>query len=177
MTSSEERRSLAWLRGVMDRYEGPLVRYAWRITHDLERARDVVQDTFLRLWDSGRGEQQDHLPEWLFTVCRNRAIDVRRKERRMTLTDQDPHAHLPDGVAGPADTVETSETAGKAIEALGELPSRQQEVLMLKFQNGFSYREIAGITGLSTSNVGYLIHEGIAKLRRKFKTLGLLDRA
>jgi RNA polymerase sigma-70 factor (ECF subfamily) len=48
-------------------------------------------------------------------------------------------------------------------------------VIRLKFQNGFSYKQIAGITGLSVSNVGFLIHTGIQALRKRFRADGLLD--
>jgi RNA polymerase sigma-70 factor (ECF subfamily) len=175
MDSTEHNEDLDWLRGVMAEHERPLVRYACRITHDLERARDVVQETFLRLWRSGRASKGNHLPEWLFTVCRNRAIDVRRKERRMTLTNEQPQAS--DDRPTPAESAENSDTAGAAMRAVADLPAKEQEVLVLKFQNGFTYRQIAGITGLSVSHVGVLIHQGITKLRKQFKTLGLMDRA
>ena len=68
---------------MVERYEGQLVRYAARITGDVERGRDVVQDAFLRLWREDRAKVDGHLAEWLYTVCRNRALDVQRKERRM----------------------------------------------------------------------------------------------
>src|SRR3979409_1651602 len=59
-----------------------------------EAARDVVQETFLRLCVQDRAEIESRLAEWLFTVCRNRALDVLRKERRMTrLSDEQVHRH------------------------------------------------------------------------------------
>ncbi len=67
----------------MERFERPLVAYAARITGDVESGRDVVQDAFLRLCHEGPGVR-DHLAQWLYTVCRNRALDIRRKEHRMT---------------------------------------------------------------------------------------------
>ena len=51
------------------------------------------------------------------------------------------------------------------LELLETLPQSQQEVIRLKFQNGFSYQEICRIRGQSISNVGYLIHAGIKTLR------------
>src|SRR5436189_2042695 len=76
-----------WIRQAVDRFEGPLTLYAARLLGgDVERARDVVQDTFLRLWESDRASVDGHLAQWLYRVCRNRALDVRRKERRMTTT-------------------------------------------------------------------------------------------
>ena len=67
---------------LLRRFELPLVQYAARIIGDRDRARDVVQETFVQLQRSKR-EQLDHAPaKWLFTVCRNRALNVCRKERR-----------------------------------------------------------------------------------------------
>ena len=73
-----------WIRSVMDRHEGPLLRYTARILGgDLERGRDVVQDAFLKLWKSDRFGVDDNVAQWLFAVCRNGAVDVLRKEKRM----------------------------------------------------------------------------------------------
>ena len=166
--------SAQWLRRVMERHEGPLLRYAVRILGDAERARDVVQDTFLRLLTGGRDRGGDHLTEWLFTVCRNRALDVCRKERRMAPLSEQAQQAQPAAEASPDATAELREQAGRVTEALGTLPTNQQEVLRLKFQNGFSYKQIAGITGLSVSNVGFLIHTGIQALRRQFRAAGLI---
>ena len=71
------------VKALLHRLQGPLIRYALQITGDLERARDVVQDTFLQLCSENRASLNGHLEPWLFTVCRNRALDVRRKEGRM----------------------------------------------------------------------------------------------
>ncbi|MCK4624529.1 MAG: sigma-70 family RNA polymerase sigma factor [Phycisphaerae bacterium] len=164
-----------WMRRVMERYEGPLLRYAARtLGGDLELGRDVVQETFLRLWRSDRAGLEDHLPEWLFKVCRNRALDVRRKERRMTRLSEQTEQTRPSPALSPAAVALKREAAGRAAEALTTLPVNQQEVLRLKFQNGFTYRQIAGITGHSVTNVGFLIHTGIRSIRKQFKTLGLI---
>src|SRR6185503_15488629 len=79
-----------WLRLAVERFESPLTRYATSLTGDVERARDVVQDTFARLCGQQPKQLNGRLAEWLFTVCRHRALDVRRKEDRMiALTDHD----------------------------------------------------------------------------------------
>ena len=54
------------------------------------------------------------------------------------------------------------------LKMIGHLPPNQQEVVRLKFQNGFSYREISRITALSVGNVGFLIHTAVARLRTEF---------
>ena len=70
-----------WVLSAVGRYETPLIQYAGRLLGDSERARDVVQDTFLKLCQQERASLSDRLAEWLYTVCRNRALDVMRKER------------------------------------------------------------------------------------------------
>ncbi|MHC4563295.1 MAG: RNA polymerase sigma factor, partial [Planctomycetota bacterium] len=143
------------IRAILDEYERPLLRYAQRITLDLERARDVVQETFLTLV-SKPPDEGNHMAQWLFTVCRNRALDVVRKEQRMKpLTDDHARSQASPEPA-PHEAAEGAEAAGHVSAAMADLPANQQDVLRLKFQSGFSYRQIAAITGLSVSNVGFL---------------------
>ncbi len=156
-----------WVRAAVDRYEGPLTLYATRLLGDAEGARDVVQDAFLRLCSQERDKVAPHLAEWLFTVCRNRALDVLRKEGRMARLSED-HLHaVASPEAGPAERLEHSDDAATAVALLEALPNNQREVLRLKFQNGFSYREISRITGHSVANVGYLMHAGMKTLRTR----------
>lgn len=70
--------------------------------------------------------------------------------------------------ARPGRTLEAAETHAALLELIGHLPTNQQEVVRLKFQNGFSYKEISRITALSVGNVGFLIHTAVAHLRREF---------
>jgi len=160
-----------WVRAAVARYEGPLTLYAARLLGDPESARDVVQETFLRLCAQDRSALESRLAEWLFTVCRNRALDVLRKESRMTrLSDEQVHHCLsPD--PGPPDVAERRESAARVLDLLEGLPASQREAIRLKFQNGFSYREISRISGHSVTNVGYLIHIGLKTIRAQIQLL------
>ena len=163
-----------WMQAVMDRHEGPLLRYAARILGDLERGRDVVQETFLKLWTSEQFGVDDNAGQWLFAVCRNRALDVLRKEKRMVgLSDEIKRTRAAAG-DGPPAIAEQDESAARVNHAVAQLPENQQEVLRLKFQNGFTYKQIARITGLSVSGVGFQIHTAMQTLRKKFKLAGLV---
>lgn len=156
-----------WLRSIVARYEEPLVRYAARITHDHERARDVVQDTFLRLCREDRQSLDGHLAQWLFQVCRHRALDVQRKEHRMRATHMETLDACADGSPDHVEAAEHGETHQAVLCVLAGLPENQQEVVRLKFQNGLSYREISEVTGLSVSNVGYLLHVALKTVRER----------
>jgi len=164
-----------WVEAALERYEGPLLRYAARMLGDLESAQDVVQDTFLRLCKANRSRMEDHLAQWLFTVCRNRALDILRKEQRMTPATAAQVAAQATPPASPAASAQREEVHGHVVEALGALPEKHQEVIRLKFQERLSYREISEITGNSVSNVGYLIHTGLKRIRAELDAVGRLE--
>ncbi len=166
MTPSKKAQHINWMRAVIAQHQTPLIRYARQLVGDLDTARDVVQETFLRLWKADREQVEDHVAQWLFTVCRNRALDVRRKEGRMqSLPSHTSQTMSDERVATPSEVVEKRQSLAQVLKALDALPQRQQEVLRLKFQQGLSYRQISKITGLSVSNVGYQIHAGVKALR------------
>jgi RNA polymerase sigma-70 factor (ECF subfamily) len=155
-----------WVRAAVAQYEGPLIRYALRFSGDFETARDIVQDTFLKLCRADRPEVEAHLAQWLYTVARNRALDVCRKEGRMNHVHTEVAEMASDRVA-PTAALERGEALGRVLAQLATLPPRQQEVIRLKFQEGLSYKEIAGITQLTANHVGVIIHEGIKTLRAR----------
>jgi len=157
-----------WIRDALDRYEGPLLLYARRLTGDAERARDVVQDTFLKLCHQRRAAVQPRLAEWLYTVCRNAAIDVRRKERVMKVVHSEEQAAA-GAEANPESAAAGKEQRRRLLVLLSHLPDKQQEVLRLKFQGGLSYKEISRVTGESVGNVGMLLHVGLKGLRARLQ--------
>ena len=153
---------------ILKRFERPLLQYATRILGDRDRARDVVQETFVKLQQENRSEV-DHAPaKWLFTVCRNGALNICRKERRMTYLDQELLETRASDQPAPFERLEAREATGFLLKILGTLPPRQQEVLQLKFQNDLSYQEISEITQLSVSNVGVMIHNALKTLRQRY---------
>lgn len=156
-----------WVRGTLLRYEGDLTRYARRIVGDDETARDVVQETFLRLCRETEPNLDGHLVEWLYTVCRNKALDVRRKEQRMTTIAEEFLIERLATEPTPFDLTEQRDAAGHILSLLDRLPALQQEAIRLKFQSGLTYREIARVMEQSVSHVGVLIHTGLKTLRER----------
>lgn len=156
------------LERIFAEQRAPLTRYAARLLGDADRARDVVQDAFVKLLAQPRGAVDDHMVEWLFTVCRNGALDILRKEQRMRRFAEGELERAPAADTRPGRTLEAAETHASVLKLIDRLPPNQQEVVRLKFQNGFSYKEIARITELSVGNVGFLIHTAVARLRTEF---------
>jgi RNA polymerase sigma factor (sigma-70 family) len=155
------------IRSAIDLYQGPLIAFANRITGDLESARDVVQDTFLRLCQEDLDRIADHLAAWLFCVCRNRALDVRKKEGPLEPLGDGHRGRLEQLRDDPHRLLETSDRTRLVLAAVAELPLAQQEVLRLRFQQELSYREISAVTSLTIGNVGFLIHTGIRRVRQR----------
>jgi RNA polymerase sigma factor (sigma-70 family) len=166
--TSDRHETNAFVQQAVERHQAPLLRYACRfLGGDVERARDVVQDTFVRLLAQPPSEVDGHVAEWLYTVCRNRALDVLRKEGRMRPFGEGQMERLTQPARPPARGLEEAETREAVLGLIDRLPANQQEVIRLKFQGGLSYKEISGITSLSVSNVGFLIHTAVARLRRE----------
>jgi RNA polymerase sigma-70 factor (ECF subfamily) len=159
------------LPALLDRYERPLVRYSLSILGDLEAARDVVQETFIRLCRSeltnapaaDGSDEGRHVEAWLFTVTRNLSIDHQRKQSRIIYMPQTDDRTTDE--PGPGAALEARETGDNLFALLDQLSANQREVIRLKFQNDLSYKEIADITQLSVTNVGFLLHTGLKKLR------------
>jgi RNA polymerase sigma factor (sigma-70 family) len=152
---------------LLRRFEVPLLQYATRITGNNERARDVVQETFIKFQRNG-AVAPEKTPTWLFTVCRNGALNVCRKEKRMMYLDEEIIESRRDEQPMPFERIEQREATGFLMKILATLPARQQEVLQLKFQNDLSYQEIAEITKTTANSVGVLIHTALKTLRQRY---------
>ena len=159
-----KQREILIMEAVND-FESPLIGYATTILHDPDLAREVVQDTFLRLCQQDLAKVTDHLKSWLFTVCRNRALDVLRKDKRSEPLEELRWKKVAGPGLQPDEVAEHLEQAARLASYLDRLTDRQRECILLKFQHDLSYQEIHRITGLTISNVGFLIHTGIKRLR------------
>ncbi|WP_320046805.1 sigma-70 family RNA polymerase sigma factor [uncultured Ilyobacter sp.] len=156
-----------WLRAALEQYERPLLAYAARLVNSTDLARDVVQDTFIRLCAADRRQVGDHLGPWLFRVCRNRALDLRRKEKRMRRLNDPATAAGAGYQPPPGVALESRESTTQALQLVAALPERQQEAVRLRFQGGLSYKEIAEVLGISVTNVGVTLHTAIKTIREQ----------
>lgn len=157
-----------WVRSAVARYERPLTQYSAHVLGgDVERARDLVQEAFLRLCDQDRAAVESHLAEWLYTVCRNLAIDAKRKDRRMRHISEEQEATFAADLESPTDAAERVDAYGRVVDAMRVLPDRQQEIVRLKFQHGLSYKEIGEVMNLTATNVGFILHTAIKSLRER----------
>ena len=164
------------LRSAMSDFEIPLTKYAVSILGDLEQARDVVQDTFLKLYKQDPEKVRKKVKSWLFTVCRNHCYDLIKRNRRTSNLEEDEISYITSNDDNPFQVIsflegreEINEKINILYSLIEELPSRQREVMRLKFQANLSYKEIAETIGISSSNVGFVMHSALKKLREDMK--------
>jgi RNA polymerase sigma factor (sigma-70 family) len=158
-----------WLQAALNRYEKPLLQYAARITGDADAARDVVQHTFLRLCETERASIDGHLAAWLFTVTRNRALNLSKQEDRMRFFKEDEADAFQSMQPTPGEVVARSEMEQLIRATLDTLPSNQQEAFRLKFRDDLSYREISQIIGVSLGTVSNLITVALRAVRQRLE--------
>lgn len=157
------------VEAVVAEYEGRLLRYAGRVTGRPDSAEDVVQDTFLRLIEKWPGAMVPGpaLCSWLYRVAHNCAVDRLRREAHRRDLHERQALDRPESI--PADRgagFRLSEGAELASQVLRTLSLREQQVVILKIYEEKSYREIADITGLTSGNVGYILHHAMKKMAR-----------
>ncbi len=161
-----------WLSQCLDQNEKALVRYVYSFLKDIEASRDIVQESFLKLWQQDQKELSGRETEWLFTVCRNRAYDYLRLKERKHISHSELQTDIPDTAISAEETI-AAQTEEQAVQSLIEsLSEQQKEVLHLKFEQGLSYKEISQITGMSVNHVGVFIHNTVKILKEKAQQKG-----
>lgn len=169
----------------LDAFECRLLRYAQRLLRDEHAARDTVQHTFLKLLDANLDEVEPRMGQWLFTVCRNRAMDVlRQRHRESSPALENGHHASPkrEGVNGihadkecrgeiatdfednPAARAEQADLHAHVQKAMADLPASAREPLAL-WAEGFTYCEIAEILQQNESTLRVVVHRALLALK------------
>jgi RNA polymerase sigma factor (sigma-70 family) len=155
------------LPAVLACFETRLLRHAAAVVGSASAAQDVVQESFLRLL--ANGQPIDNLSAWLHRVTHNLAVDHLRKESRLRKLHLAAAPRTEPLAPSPAEDLDRREAHALMLGELERLTPNERAVLMLKIKEGRSYQEISELTGLSTSNVGYLIHQGLKKVSARLK--------
>jgi RNA polymerase sigma-70 factor, ECF subfamily len=148
-----------------DAYADAIFRHCYYRLFDRERAKDVMQDTFVRTWEYlQKGEKVDNIRALLYRIANNLIIDYVRKKKESSLDAMQEDGFDPATDDDMARTAERLDGA-QAIEALQRLDDVHREVLVLRYVNGLQPAEIAEITGETANTVSVRIHRGLGKLR------------
>jgi len=142
----------------VDEYSDAVYRFIRASLKDESRADDIVQDAYEKLWMHVAEIEYRVVKSWLFTTAYHIMIDIIRREKRMTTLDV-LHENDLSYEAPPADLNEILH------EAVARLPEQQKTAVLLRDYEGYSYKEIGDITGLSEAQVKINIYRGRLALK------------
>ena len=157
---------------LMTRKTPPLLQLAYRVLGDREEARDVVQVTFLRVWNHRRRYDRRWSPNtWLYRIATNLAIDQLRARRSRQRASEPMRLHLR-RVADASSRGDLGRLGGKEVrgileELAGELSDRQRAVFLLREVEGLASPEVARILGCKSSTVRNHLFAARRILRRE----------
>ena len=161
-----------------DTYLAPLetrmLRTAWRITRDPDRARDALQDAMTRIWAQRERLRAHPNPEALvLRITIHAAIDGLRRERRRERAEgtAEPAAWHASPPVGPATAAERSEVHALVRGAIARLPERQAAAVTLRVLEEQSYEAIAAALGCAEPTARVHVLRGREKLRRLLRAL------
>lgn len=145
-----------------------LCRYAYTYMQDESLAEDVVQDTFIKIWEQKKELiEKDEIKFYLITAVRNNCISVIRKQKtqQVYLTDTTPEPDPEPFVTARQHQEQASEQAEKVREALNQLPPKCKEVFLLVKMHGMSYKQAAEALDISVKTVENQMGKAIKILR------------
>ncbi len=148
----------------VDDYSDAVYRFVLHNMHDTDKSKDVVQDSFIKMWDKAGEIDYAKARSYLFTTAYHTMIDAIRKEKKL-VSFEDIEFNQ---------TSDNKEYLGlKEIlrEAVNRLPEIQRSVVMLRDYEGYAYDEIGEITGLSESQVKVYIYRARVFLKEYIGSL------
>ena len=158
------------LAEIYDRYSESIYRYLYRYLGEAAQAEDLTSEVFVKLLEvlGTRRAPRKQLQGWLYRVAHNLAMDWFRRQSKGSTMALDEELVADSDL--PAAAVEKRQDQQQLRLAIGQLTSAQQQVILLRFGEGFKVAEVAELMGKSPGAVKILQHRAIKRLRK------LLDR-
>ena len=161
---------------LFEEFEAPLMRYALKLTGNRDIAQDIAQEAFLRLHQHFATVRSPR--SWLFRIAHNLAMTHLRKGQRIiplhSGDDDEPQRDdVPSPDLTPDQMIERMEAIGQTRLVLKTLDERSRELVRLKFEEGLSYKEMAERLGITTGNVGFILHQSLKQLAAELQSTGV----
>lgn len=163
------------LTELIQKYQQPLFRFICRYVGDEETARDLLQETFVRLYFNARKfKPRAKFSTWLHTIaanlCRDYARSSQQQKARVTISteafDQD-ETRISDTAALPSEVLMSTEQLGAVQAAISELPHKLKQALILFSLEGRSQAECAELLGISAKSVETRVYRARKLLQKK----------
>lgn len=149
-----------------------LYRLALRITLSREEAEDIVQDTLIKIWNR-RDDWQDisSMQAFSLTVCRNLALDRVKKAGTDNRPISDEDTGAADAASDPYERMIQKDRVEQVRRIIDALPEKQKSCMQLRDFEGRSYREIAGVLGITEEQVKINIFRARQTVKQKYKEI------
>ncbi len=145
-----------------------VTRYLDCLTGERSLAEDVAQETFLKLYRrSLDGFDGDGLRLWLFRVAKNQALNKLRRRKTRSLLSEKVKELTPGAVRDPEALLQTKQRLSRLTDLLDALSTDQRSAILLREQEGMSYREVSEVLQVSESKVKIDIFRGRQALRAR----------
>ena len=148
-----------------------LYRVAYRLTENVQDAEDLLQDTYLRLWQKRDSLTEEAMQQaYLVTMMRNLFRDQRRRKRIDISADLEKETEPPDerNLDRSIDAEDEAEQMAALVE---RLPQKERHIVQMRLVEERSYEEIEQDTGLSQGNIRQIVLRGRQKLKEQFLKL------
>ena len=151
--------------GLFEQFRSPLFRYLRSLGLTAQDAEETIQEVFLALFRHLRsGKPRHNLRGWIFRVGHNQALKLRARDaRRSVSADEDFVERHPDPEPNPEEQALSNQRRRRLTAVVEALPARDRACLALRAE-GFRYREIAEIVGMSLGAVAMSLERSLAKL-------------
>jgi len=153
---------------LVKKHQGALINYFYRFTQNIDTARELSQEVFLRLYKARHRYRPDSkFTTYLFTIAHNLVVnEVFVKKRPESAADADGAADaVVSNESSPEETLMDREQKRRVHDALGRLNERERSAMVMKYTEGLSYAEIAEIIGASVPAVESLLSRAKIKMR------------
>ncbi len=153
---------------VYEEHSDAIFRYCYFKLSDRDRALDLLQDTFVKVWQYIKGGHTvGNVKALLYMTARNLIIDEYRKKKMHSLEKLQEEGWEP----SEEDYVENLENrldAVRAVELIQKIPDKYREVIFMRYVQDLSIKEISSLVGESENAVSVRIHRGLAKMKTLF---------
>ena len=151
----------------VDLHADHLYRFILKNIHDVEKSKDIVQETFLKLWDKRHDVAFVKVKSYMFTTGYRTMIDLIRREKKQSRMEEADLNRL-------TTSNQYSDLQQILHEALNQLPETQKAVVLLRDYEGYNYLEIGKITGLTETQVKVYIYRARKFLQKYIGNLEVL---
>ncbi len=154
---------------VVKEHSNALYGFAVHFLRNREDARDIVQDSFEKLWLNCEKVELSKVKSWLFTCAHNAMVNFLTRKRRVVLTET---SKLPERIEKTNSQFESQQVVDRIV---GILPPLQKSIILLRDLEGYSYEEIGEILDLSPSQVKVYLFRARNKVKKQLQHLNIIQ--